>query len=68
MDDDDNTPIEDLCKPISATVMPKSALFGGMHEERDARTAQSRDRMSQAEIWNRRLARMHAAKKEKNND
>ena len=50
--------IEELCKPLSATVMPKSSLYNQSHEEMSNEQAQRRARQAQAESHNRKLKLM----------
>ena len=42
----DDMSIEDLCKPLSARVMPRSKLWGSDHSPRTQEQAQRRERVS----------------------
>ena len=47
-------PIEQLCKPLSAKVMPKSTLYNQSHEPMSNEDAMRRARQAQTESYNRK--------------
>jgi hypothetical protein len=47
-------PIEELCKPLSAKVMPKSTLYNQSHEPMTDDQAMRRARQAQTESYNRK--------------
>jgi len=51
---DDDIPIEELCKPLSAKVMPRSTLFNQSHEPMTDEQAMRRARQAQVESYNRK--------------
>jgi len=51
---DDDIPIEELCKPLSAKVMPKSTLYNQSHEPMTDEQAMRRSRQAQVESYNRK--------------
>ena len=51
---DDDIPIEELCKPLSAKVMPKSTLYNQSHEPMTDEQAMRRARQAQVESYNRK--------------
>lgn len=62
---DDDTSIEDLCRPLSAKVMPRSALFNQSHEPMSAEEGMRRARQAQSERFYRKKK---LAERSKDND
>ena len=62
---DDTTPIEELCKPLSAKVMPRSTLFNQSHEPMTDEQARRRSRQAENEKFQRKKA---IAERRKNNE
>jgi len=55
---DENTSIADLCKPISAKVMPRAALFTSDHTERSNDDALKKQRQSESvKVYRQRQSR-----------
>lgn len=55
---DENTSIADLCKPISAKVMPRTALFTSDHTERSNDDALKKQRQSESvKVYRQRQSR-----------
>ena len=54
----ENTSIADLCKPISAKVMPRTALFTSDHTERSNDDALKKQRQSESvKVYRQRQSR-----------
>lgn len=59
----DNITIEQLCKPLSARVMPKSKLYGTDHTKVSQERALGEQRRAVAENYRKRLSKKISAEK-----
>lgn len=66
--DDDNIPLEELCKPLSAKVMPRSQMYTLDHQPRTAEEAIKQQRITSVFGPNWSKAIRARKRKEKSSD